>query len=103
MKAIGKKETIFEEELIGGYGSVFFVLNIEDKAVEKKSSMVSLFGAKLDTKKVTMIKDDSKSPRDGGLDRQYSGYEVNFYSVFTEVEMKEGFMKHLETEYNTRN
>lgn len=35
------------------------------------------------------------------LDKTYTGYFVNFESVFHVKEMREGFMKHLEFEHNT--
>lgn len=35
------------------------------------------------------------------IDKSYTGYQVNFLSVFTIKDMKEGFMKHLEKESNT--
>lgn len=97
MKAISKKETIFEENILQGYGSLFFIISIEQTFEKKTSNLFGIFGHK-ELKKTPSFKKDEKEK----LDKNYTGYEVNFYSVYTEKEMKEGFMKHLETEFNTR-
>lgn len=70
----------------------------------RRSPGFNAFSSKSNFDDMDMDKLNEISEKNGKtLDRNYQGYYVNFDSVFTVKEMKEGFMKHLQIEHNTGN